>query len=243
MNYQSSSGRTHGCPTTATSSCSAPSSPRRRRTRSRSWRSRRPASSAGFDLVTFQDHPYQPAFLDTWTLLSWVAASDRAHARRRQRAQPAAAPARRPGPRGREPRPALRRPVRARPRRRRVLGRDRRDGRRRADARAGRRRARRGDRRDPRHLGRRRPRRPLRVDGELPPRRRRQARPGARARHPDLARRVQAAHAAAWSAARPTAGCRSLGYLQPGDLARRQRHDRRRRARPPGGTRARSGGC
>lgn len=30
---------------------------------------------AGLDLVTFQDHPYQPAFLDTWTLLSWVAAS------------------------------------------------------------------------------------------------------------------------------------------------------------------------
>ncbi|WP_345893447.1 LLM class flavin-dependent oxidoreductase [Cryobacterium sp. SO2] len=29
---------------------------------------------AGFDLVTFQDHPYQPAFLDTWTLLSWVGA-------------------------------------------------------------------------------------------------------------------------------------------------------------------------
>ncbi|HEY8474679.1 MAG TPA: LLM class flavin-dependent oxidoreductase [Natronosporangium sp.] len=32
------------------------------------------AESAGLDLVTFQDHPYQPAFLDTWTLLSWVAA-------------------------------------------------------------------------------------------------------------------------------------------------------------------------
>jgi alkanesulfonate monooxygenase SsuD/methylene tetrahydromethanopterin reductase-like flavin-dependent oxidoreductase (luciferase family)/FAD/FMN-containing dehydrogenase len=30
---------------------------------------------AGLDLVTFQDHPYQSAFLDTWTLLSWVAAS------------------------------------------------------------------------------------------------------------------------------------------------------------------------
>lgn len=30
--------------------------------------------AAGLDLVTFQDHPYQPAFLDTWTLLSWVAA-------------------------------------------------------------------------------------------------------------------------------------------------------------------------
>ena len=29
---------------------------------------------AGLDLVTFQDHPYQPAYLDTWTLLSWVAA-------------------------------------------------------------------------------------------------------------------------------------------------------------------------
>ncbi|MHA4818725.1 LLM class flavin-dependent oxidoreductase [Streptomyces aculeolatus] len=29
---------------------------------------------AGADLVTFQDHPYQPAFLDTWTLLSYVAA-------------------------------------------------------------------------------------------------------------------------------------------------------------------------
>jgi hypothetical protein len=29
---------------------------------------------AGLDLATFQDHPYQSAFLDTWTLLSWVAA-------------------------------------------------------------------------------------------------------------------------------------------------------------------------
>ncbi len=28
----------------------------------------------GFDLVTFQDHPYQPSFHDTWTLLTWVAA-------------------------------------------------------------------------------------------------------------------------------------------------------------------------
>ena len=32
------------------------------------------AEGAGLDLVTFQDHPYQPAFLDTWTLLSYVAA-------------------------------------------------------------------------------------------------------------------------------------------------------------------------
>jgi alkanesulfonate monooxygenase SsuD/methylene tetrahydromethanopterin reductase-like flavin-dependent oxidoreductase (luciferase family) len=29
---------------------------------------------AGLDLVTFQDHPYQPRFLDAWTLLSYVAA-------------------------------------------------------------------------------------------------------------------------------------------------------------------------
>jgi alkanesulfonate monooxygenase SsuD/methylene tetrahydromethanopterin reductase-like flavin-dependent oxidoreductase (luciferase family) len=29
---------------------------------------------AGLDLVTFQDHPYQAAFLDTWTLLSYAAA-------------------------------------------------------------------------------------------------------------------------------------------------------------------------
>jgi alkanesulfonate monooxygenase SsuD/methylene tetrahydromethanopterin reductase-like flavin-dependent oxidoreductase (luciferase family) len=29
---------------------------------------------AGLELATFQDHPYQPAHLDAWTLLSWVAA-------------------------------------------------------------------------------------------------------------------------------------------------------------------------
>ena len=32
------------------------------------------AEQLGFDLATFQDHPYQPAFHDTWTLLSWTAA-------------------------------------------------------------------------------------------------------------------------------------------------------------------------
>lgn len=35
------------------------------------------SEQAGLDLVTFQDHPYQPAFLDTWTLLSFVAARTR----------------------------------------------------------------------------------------------------------------------------------------------------------------------
>ena len=29
----------------------------------------------GYDLVTFQDHPYKADYLDTWTLLTWVAAN------------------------------------------------------------------------------------------------------------------------------------------------------------------------
>ena len=32
------------------------------------------ADASGLELVTFQDHPYQPRFLDSWTLLSVVAA-------------------------------------------------------------------------------------------------------------------------------------------------------------------------
>lgn len=32
------------------------------------------AEDAGLDLVTYQDHPYQPGFLDTWTLISYAAA-------------------------------------------------------------------------------------------------------------------------------------------------------------------------
>jgi len=35
------------------------------------------AEDAGLDLVGFQDHPYQPGFLDMWTLLSYVAARTR----------------------------------------------------------------------------------------------------------------------------------------------------------------------
>ena len=38
------------------------------------------SEALGYDLVTFQDHPYQPRFLDTWTLLTWVAArTERIH--------------------------------------------------------------------------------------------------------------------------------------------------------------------
>ncbi len=33
------------------------------------------AEQSGLDLVSVQDHPYQPAFLDTWTLLSYLAAA------------------------------------------------------------------------------------------------------------------------------------------------------------------------
>jgi len=35
----------------------------------------RAAERSGLDMVTFQDHPYQPAFLDAWTLLSYAAAA------------------------------------------------------------------------------------------------------------------------------------------------------------------------
>lgn len=38
------------------------------------------SEDAGLDLVTFQDHPYQASFHDTWTLMSWVAAqTNRVH--------------------------------------------------------------------------------------------------------------------------------------------------------------------
>lgn len=40
----------------------------------------RHSEDVGLDLVTFQDHPYQPGFLDTWTLMSYVAArTERIH--------------------------------------------------------------------------------------------------------------------------------------------------------------------
>ncbi|HEU5102933.1 MAG TPA: LLM class flavin-dependent oxidoreductase [Roseiflexaceae bacterium] len=40
----------------------------------------RRSEALGYDLVTFQDHPYQPALLDTWTLLAWVAGqTERVH--------------------------------------------------------------------------------------------------------------------------------------------------------------------
>ena len=112
------------------------------------------AELAGLDLVTFQDHPYQPRFLDTWTLLSVVAAQTST-----VRVAPNVAnlPLRPPA--------VLARSVASLdllsggrvelgPRRRRVLGRDRGHGRAAAHAGPERRRARGGDRGHPRALGR-----------------------------------------------------------------------------------------
>ena len=81
--------------------------------------------------------------------------ADRDAAGRGERAQPAAAPAGRARALRGQPRPAVRRALRARARRRRVLGRDRGDGRPAPHAGRGGRRAQRGDRRHPRHLGHR----------------------------------------------------------------------------------------
>ena len=75
-----------------------------------------------------------------------------------------------------------------------------------------RRRAGRGDRRHPRALGRRRP--PVAPRRRALPGRRRAAGPAAGARRRDLARRLQAADAAADRRARPTAGCPSLAYVE-----------------------------
>ena len=122
--------------TTDTRSNSAPSSPRPPRTPQAPVLLSQAAEASGLDLVTFQDHPYQPAFLDTWTLMTLRRGADRAHPHRPERAEHPAAAARGRGPRRGQPRPALRRPLRPRARRRRLLGRDRGDGRHPAHARA-----------------------------------------------------------------------------------------------------------
>ena len=193
------------------------------------------SEQSGLDLVTFQDHPYQPAFLDTWTLLSWVAAqTERIHVAPDVLNLPLRPPA-----------------VLARAAASldllsggrfelglgaggfwdaiAAMGGPRRTPGESVDA------LERGDRHHPPDLGRRRARRRARR-GRALPRRRRQARPGAGPRHPDLARRVQAADAAAHSARRPTAGCPRLPYIEPGMARAGERADRRggggRRPRP-----------
>ena len=115
----------------------------------------RRADELELDVLAIQDHPYQPRFLDTWTLLSNVAARDRARPARPRRREPAAPPPGHHRPQRGEPRHPERRPRRARPRRRRLLGRDRGERRPAPHAGRGRRRARGGDRRHPRAVVRR----------------------------------------------------------------------------------------
>jgi hypothetical protein len=38
----------------------------------------KPTELVGLDLVSFEDHPCQPRFLDTWTLLSFIVAQGEA---------------------------------------------------------------------------------------------------------------------------------------------------------------------
>jgi hypothetical protein len=67
--------KTEGFAWTTDTSCSSGRSSRRLRSdliTPSSWRWSR--TGAGLDLMTFQDHPYQPGFLDKWTLLTYVAA-------------------------------------------------------------------------------------------------------------------------------------------------------------------------
>ena len=155
------------------------------------------SEEVGLDLVTFQDHPYQPAFLDTWTLLSYVAAQTTDDPPLGERHQPAAA-RRRPCSRAASPAStcsaavgssSASAPARSGTPSRRWAGAASTPG----QARAG---AGRGHRGHPAGLGRRHARwragrrRVLPGDG-------RQARTGAGPRHRDLARRLQAADARA----------------------------------------------
>ena len=69
----------------------------------------------GYDLVAIQDHPYQPRFHDTWTLLSYIAARTDAHPPHSGCGEPAVPPAGGARAGGGQPRPAVRRAFRASP--------------------------------------------------------------------------------------------------------------------------------
>ena len=194
----------------------------------------------GYDLITFQDHPYQPALLDAQALLAYVAAqTEHAHLS----ANVTNLPLRQPvviARSRRHPRPAQRRPLRAGPRCRRVLGCDR--GRRRTPAqpRSGGRRPRGGDPDHPADLGGREPG-GVRVDGEYY-----RVVGGKRGPAPphDIGISIGAykPRMLVSPAGSPTAGCRPWGRLaSPHDLGGAERADRRgrglgraRRRRPSG---------
>ena len=201
------------CPTTATTCSSGSSRARTPPRRTRTLELAQLAEVSGLDLVTVQDHPYQAKHLDAWTLLSVIAARTTAirvapnvanlplrppvvlaRAVRAPSTCSAAAgssSAWAPGRSGtRSCRPAAR-----------VV---RRGGGRRARARRSRSSAQMWARRH-------RPR----VDGEHYRVKGLHARPVAGARHPDLARRLQAADAAPHRPTSPTAGCPAVGYADP----------------------------
>ena len=183
----------------------------------------RAADEAALDLIGIQDHPYQRRFLDTWSLIPALLTETKRISLLHRRGEPAAAAARRDGEGRRVARRAERRPLRARPGRRRLPRRDR--GLWRPAANAGRIRggARRGDRRDQAvvvrgTLGF--------IRGEALPPRWRASRPPTRAPNRDLGGSVQAAHAPP----RGSEGRRLAAVArgaEPRRAARRQRADRR----------------
>ena len=232
------------CPTTVTNCASARSSRRRAATPSRPSALAQLSEQAGLDLVTFQDHPYQPGV--PGHLDAADAGSRRSTERMRISANVLNLPLRPPAVLARAAasldllsggRFELGLGAGG------VLGRDRGDGRPAAAPRA--RRSTRSARRSTSSAASGTPASaaPLRVDGELLPGQRRQARPGAGARHPDLARRLQAADAAADRRARPTAGCPSSATCSRRTSPRGNATHRRGGARRRAATRARSGAC
>ncbi len=155
----------------------------------------RRSEDLGFDLVTFQDHPYLPTHLDTWTLLSWVAGQTSTI---RLSANVLNLPLRDPAVLARaagQPRPPLRRSARTRCGRGRLLGRHRGHGRPTADTGRGGPRDQRGDRRHPRHSRRRRAGATTATRSAVPGRRR-GAGTTAGPPRPPAARRHQTPHAA-----------------------------------------------
>ena len=195
----------------------------------------------GYDLVTFQDHPYQPRFLDTWTLMTWVAAqTERIHISANVLNVPMRPPA-----------------VTARA----AASLDLLSGGRfdlalgaggfwDAMEAMGARRLTPGQSVDAlseaidviRGIWAAEERTPLRVDGEHYRLSGAKRGPAPGARHPDLARRLQAADAPADRRRRRTAGCRR--WLPEAGATRGRDGDHRRGGcRRPGATRGRSAGC
>src|SRR3954451_18035078 len=80
------------------------------------------AEQAGLDLVGIQDHPYQRRFLDTWSLNPVPRGAHEQDPLLPGRREPAAQAAGRDGEGGGHDRPPVGWPLRARPRRGRLLG-------------------------------------------------------------------------------------------------------------------------